>query len=270
MRTIVIVLVLMGNCQMYGQELFVVTDPASNVPANSLSVNVMNSFFDEKYENGLNYHLMPELTYGLSKSMMLRLSTFVSDRSNKLYGEGAAVMGKYRFLSRDDLNAHFRMALYGRYSLNRSNVHQEQIEIMGHNSGYEVGIIATKLLHKLAISATASYEKAMNNALDNEFPKWYGSNASNYTFSIGRLMYPKVYKTTKQTNVNLMLELIGQSINSNGSNFCDVTPAIQFIIRSQGRIDIAYRYELWSTMYRSAPNGLYLNFYYTFFNVNGK
>ena len=37
------------SCQtLFSQELFVVTDPASNVPANSLAVNIMQSTFKEK------------------------------------------------------------------------------------------------------------------------------------------------------------------------------------------------------------------------------
>ena len=51
------------------------------------------------------------------------------------------------------------MAAYARYSFNNSDIHQEQIEILGHNSGYEVGMIATKLIKKLAISSSISYEK---------------------------------------------------------------------------------------------------------------
>jgi hypothetical protein len=62
-------------------------------------------------------------------------------------------MAKYRFYSEDDLNSHFRMA-YGRYSFNRADIHQEQIEILGHNTGFETGIIATKLLKKVAISSS--------------------------------------------------------------------------------------------------------------------
>ena len=59
------------SCQtIFSQELFVVTDPASNVPANSLAVNVMQSAFKEKFEPGYNYHLMPEVTYGINKNLI--------------------------------------------------------------------------------------------------------------------------------------------------------------------------------------------------------
>jgi hypothetical protein len=172
----------------YGQELFVVTDPASNVPANSLAINIMQSAFKEKFETGYNYHLMPEVTYGINKNLMVRGSAFISTRTNELYAEGGSVMAKYRFLSSDDLNSHFHMAAYGRYSFNRADIHQEQIEILGHNTGFETGIIATKLIHKLAISSSLSFEKALDNKPNYPFPDYLGNNATNYTLSFGKLI----------------------------------------------------------------------------------
>ena len=131
MRWIIIIFILFGFKTTYSQELFVVTDPASNVPANSLAVNIMQSLFKEQFESGYNYHFMPEVTYGFSKNLMFRGSAFISNRSNQLYAEGGSIMAKYRFYSMDDLNSHFRLAAYGRYSFNRADIHQEQIEILG-------------------------------------------------------------------------------------------------------------------------------------------
>ncbi|SFO17995.1 hypothetical protein SAMN05421741_12428 [Paenimyroides ummariense] len=270
MKKIVFVFLVIFSQRLSAQELFVITDPASNVPAKSLSVNLMQSMFQEKFVSGYNYHFMPEVTYGLNKNLMVRTSAFVSNRSNKLYVEGGSFMAKYRFYSTDDLNSHFRMAAYGRYSFNRADIHQEQIEILGHNTGYEAGIIATMLIKKLAISSSLSYEQALNNRPDHDFPAYFGNNATNYTLSFGRLLYPKKYKNFKQTNINLMLEFAGQTINENGKSFLDITPAVQFIFNSQARIDLAYRREIYSSMLRTAPNGVYLNLYYTFFNVTGK
>ncbi len=249
------------------QELFVVTDPASNVPANSLGTNIMQSAFKEKFESGYNYHFMPEVTYGLNKNVMVRGSAFISNRSNQLVNEGGSFLVKYRFFSTDDLNSHFRLAAYGRYSFNNSDIHQEQIEILGHNSGFETGIIATKLINKLAISSSISFEKAMDNKPNYPFPDYFGDNATNYTLSFGKLMYPKKYTSFKQTNINLMIEFVGQTINENGKSFLDVVPAMQFIFNSQARLDLAYRKQLYSSMFRTAPNGFYLNLYYTFFNL---
>lgn len=267
MRIFYIVLALLLTQSIFSQELFVVTDPASNAPANSLAVKLGNSLFKEKFENGYNYHLMPEITYGLNKNLMFRGTAFISNRENNWVAEGGSLYSKYRFYSEDDLNSHFRMAAFGRYSFNNSDIHQEQIETMGHNSGYEVGLVATKLIHKVAISSSLSFEKALDNTSKNSFPNELGSTATNYTLSIGKLMYPKKYTSFKQTNINLMLEFLGQTINENGHSSIDVVPAVQFIINSQARIDLAYRHELMSSMLRTAPNGVYLNLEYNFYNI---
>ena len=128
--------------------------------------------------------------------------------------------------------------------------------------------MATKLIKKVAVSSSVSFEKALDNKPNYLFPSTQGDNATNYTLSFGKLMYPKKYTSYKQTNINLMVEFVGQTINENGKSYLDAVPAVQFIIQSQARIDIAYRHELYSSMLRSAPNGVYLNLEYTFFNVS--
>jgi len=248
------------------QELFVVTDPASNMPAGSTNIRLTQSLFKEILEEGYNYHFMPEISYGVNKNLMLRAASFLSNRSNKLYLEGGSLFVKYRFFSSDDIHSHFRMAAYGRLSKNRADIHQEQIETMGHNSGYELGLIFTKLVHKTAFSSSVSLEKATNNNPSYVFPETQDNTALNYSLSWGRLMYPKTYRSYKQTNINLMFEFLGQTLSENRKTFIDGTAALQFIVNSQSRIDLAYRKSLFSNMLRSAPNGVYLNFEYTFFN----
>jgi len=267
MKVLCLILVIFFTVDLSAQELFVVTDPASNVPAGSVSVRLSNSIFKEIFDDGYNYHLMPEITWGVSGKLMVRASAFVSNRSNSLYTEGGGIFAKYRFFSADDLQSHFRLAAFGRYSFNRADIHQEQIEIMGHNTGFETGIVATQLIKKVAISSTLSFEKALNNRPDYDFPSDQSNHASNYTLSIGRLMHPKKYTSFKQTNINLMIEFVGQTLNTNGKTYIDVVPVVQFIIHSQGRVDVGYRKELYSNMFRTAPDGFYLNFEYTFFNL---
>lgn len=261
------VILFLMVAQMQAQELFVVTDPASNVPANSISVRVSQSVFEQQFENGFNYHLMPEVTYGLNKNLMIRASAFLSNRNNQFAAEGAGLYAKYRFFSTDDLNSHFRLAAFGRYSFNNSDIHQDQIEIMGQNTGFETGLVATKLIKKVAISSSLSFEKAFDNQPNYSFPSESGNNATNYSLSFGKLMYPKKYTSFKQTNINFMIEFVGQTINENGKSYLDVVPAIQFIFNSQARLDLAYRRELMSSMMRTAPNGIYLNLEYNFFNI---
>ena len=267
MKKIIFLLLLFIFQNNYGQELFVVTDPASNIPANTLSIRMMQSVFKEQIETGYNYHAMPEITYGLTKNLMIRTTLFVSTRSNNLITEGASFYAKYRFFSVDDINSHFRMATFARYSFNKADIHQEEIEIMGHNTGFETGLIATQLIKKVAISSSISFEKAFDNKPDYAFPANQGNNATNYTLSIGKLMYPKKYTSYKQTNINFMLEFLGQTINQNGKSYLDAVPSVQFIINSQARIDFGYRQQLYNSMIRSAPNGVYFNLEYNFFNA---
>ena len=267
MKRLFFVLVVFVSLDASAQELFVFTEPASNMPAKSLGVRDMNAFMFEK-DGKLNYHNMPELMWGINKKWMVHVQGFISNRQEGgLKAEGGSFYAKYRFLSKDAIQSHFRMAAYGRYSLNRADIHQQEIETMGHNTGYETGLIATQLLHKVAISSSVSYERALDNNPDYKFPSTESNSAVNYTLSVGKLMLPKVYKDYKQTNMNLMLELLGQRLNDNGKSYLDIAPSVQFIINSQARVDIGYRQELYSTMKRTAPNGIVLKFEYTFFNV---
>lgn len=265
-RKYVLIFCLCFNSLLQAQELFVLTEPASNMAAKSLGFRAMNSMMKEENGTGINYHLMPEIMWGINKHWMIHVQGFLSNRNNTLVGEGGSVYAKYRFLSNDDVHSHFRLATYARLSTNNSDIHQDEIETMGHNSGYELGLIATQLLHKIAISASISFEKAMDNGSNNKFPASQANSAMNYTLSIGKLMLPKEYTSYKQTNVNLMVELLAQRLSS-GKYFIDIAPALQFIIHSQARIDVAYKYELYNNMIRTAPNGFILKLEYTLFNI---
>ena len=267
MKQFLVVLLCAFSINASAQELFVVTEPASNMPTGSVGFRVAQSLMKEKFEAGYNYHIMPEIMWGANKNLMLHAAAFISNRNKNLATEGGSIYAKYRFLSKDDLHRHFRMAAFGRVSVNNSDIHQEEINTMGHNSGFETGIVATQLLNKVAISASSSFEKATNNSQTYKFPASQSDNATNYTLSFGRLMYPNKYKNFRQTNVNVMLEFIGQTLNANGKSFLDVVPSLQFIINSQARIDVAYVKQVYSNMLRTATNGIYLKLEYSLFNV---
>lgn len=267
MKKIISVGLLIIAFHASAQELFVLTEPASNMPAKTLGIRTMHSFMQQTSGSGINYHLMPELMWGINKNWMVHLQGFFSNRNNTLITEGGSVYAKYRFLSIDEVHSHFRMAAYGRLSKNNADIHQEEIETMGHNSGYELGMIATQLLNKVAISGSLSYERAGDNKPDYKFPVTQSNSALNYTLSVGKLILPKEYKSYKQVNVNLMLELLGQRLNGNGKSYLDIAPAAQLIINSQARIDLAYRKQLYSNMQRTATDGFILKLEYTFFNL---
>src|SRR5471030_3194248 len=96
-----------------------------------------------------------ELMFGLGKDWMLHLSgTFSNMYSPQLQWESQKAYIKYRFLAKDGVYSHFRMAAFieGAYSRNVSSF--DELNIDGDQSGMQAGIIATQLLHKLALSST--------------------------------------------------------------------------------------------------------------------
>ena len=252
--------------KLHAQELFVYTEPASNMAVSAVGLRFTNMMMKETSTGKTNYHLLPEMMIGVNKKLMLHAEAFISNRNNGLATEGMGFYGKYRFLSNDEVHAHFRMAAFGRYSFNNSDIHQEEIETNAHNSGYELGVVATQLINKVALSSSISYERAIDNGSSNKFPSTQSNNAVNYTFSIGKLLLPKEYTSYQQTNLNFMVEMLGQRLQ-NGKSFLDIAPAAQLIINSQARLDFSYRQQLYSNMVRNAPNGFLLRFEYTFFNV---
>ena len=64
-----------------------------------------------------------------------------------------------------------------------------------------------------------------------------------------------------------MLELIGQHLLATHENFLDMAPAVQFIFHSQTRLDIGYKFQLYSDMQRVAPNGVMIRLEYLLFNA---
>jgi len=262
-----IVLVLF-SLSGHSQELFSLTEPASNRPAGSIGFRIDNSIMDEINSSRINYHLIPELMVGVSKKITIAANVFFSNRTEVFRKEGGSIYAKYRFVSHDGVQKHFRMAAFSRISFNNSDIHQEEIEMYGHNTGFEIGIIATKLARKVAISSEVSFVKATDNGNKNKFI--YGnvnSKAVDHSLSVGKLWLPKEYSTYRQTNINCMVEFLNQLNTGSGKYYMDVAPVVQVIIKSQSRIDIGYRKEISSNMIRTAPNGFFIRLEHTFFNV---
>ncbi len=262
-----LILLLFTGYNSTAQELFVFTEPASNMAKGNVGVRAGNSLMKERSTGKINYHLVPEVMIGISKKIMVHGQVFISNRNKALSTEGGSLYLKYRFLSNDEVHSHFRMAAFGRYSFNNSDIHQPAIDLMGHNSGYEAGLVSTKLMDKVAISAGASFLHAIDNG-DQKFV--YGavnSNAINYSLSFGKLMLPKEYTSYRQLNLNLMAEFLGQVNSHTGTGYLDIAPSVQFIINSRMRVDAAYRIPLSTNLYRTSPSGTVLKLEYNFFNV---
>jgi len=70
---------------------------------------------------------------------------------------------KHRFLSKDDVHSHFRMAAFAQGSYSRHYLQYDEIDLNADMSGFQAGLIATQLKNKFAASAAVSFIKAIDN-----------------------------------------------------------------------------------------------------------
>lgn len=256
---------LIGSAK--GQELFVYTEPASNMAAKSIGIRAKNTLQKSRLSGKNVYGLNPEIMWGASKNIMVHADAFFSNKENKFVATGGSFYMKYRFFSIDEVHSHFRMAAFGRYSFSNNAITDYAIDLYGNSSGYEGGVVATKLIDKVALSASGSVFHALDNGNQKFLYNGSRRNGINYTLSAGKLMLPKEYTSYKQANVNLMLEFLGQTNLGDGASYIDVAPSVQFIFNSRVRIDLGYRYPIVTTLQRDIEQGALLRLEYNFFNA---
>ncbi|MBP6024977.1 hypothetical protein [Ferruginibacter sp.] len=297
MKKILLFICILSVQLVIAQELYVFTEPASNMAAKSLGLRLNTKVFKMTHDNKFSsYRLDPEIMIGISKNLMVHLNGYASDMfQSNLKVEGASLYAKYRFLSRDDIHSHFRLAAYGKIAfidnptvLNSLGKHEiddgsggiivhdiihttvnNEIDIDGTNSGLATGIIATKLINKLAVSSSLGYLYRLDN-LRNKREVIVPWRAISYSLSAGYLLFPKEYTSYTQTNINLYTEFLGNSTWDNKKYFIDIAPAIQFIINSIARVDIGYRTQLSGNTQRMANSAFLLRVEYNFLNVFSK
>jgi len=279
------------------QELYVFTEPASNMAAKSIGVRLLYRAFKMTHNDQFSaYRIEPEIMFGINKNLMVHLNGYASNMfQSNLKMEGGSLYAKWRFFSRDALHSHFRLAAFGKIAainnpttLTSSGLHKisdgnggfvyhdilhttinNEIEIDGTNSGFTAGVIATKLVNKLAVSSSVGYAYRLNNLHDKRevIVPW---RAVNYSLSAGYLLFPREYTSYKQTNINLYTELLGTNTWDNKKYFIDIAPAVQFIINSIARIDVGYRTQLTGNTERMANSTFLVRLEYNFLNAFSK
>lgn len=233
---------------------------------------------------GSNHH-NKTLPDGFIKSENGYSETVNPGAASKRYGylfESVNLGFRYRFLNLDGDHRHFRMALYGN-GIYANRPHDEaEVTLMGDNKALGGGLISTVLVKKLAVSLNAGMIKPFSYKENSGLGIEYG-NAYQMSLSFGYLLYPFKYKNFGQTNVNLYAEFLGKdysplSITKNGAaiphhgvdgfkggRYIEFRPAIQFIIKSNLRIDVSTALPLVNKSYiRQYPMYL-LNLQYYFF-----
>ena len=290
---------IIAGCMLFvlyyadAQELYVSTEPASNMAIGSIGLRLNSKFFHMATDGTYSYRLDPELMIGLGKKWMAHLNFYGSNMYQSNFKvEGGSAYLKYRFFSSDDVHSHFRLAAFAKMSLidnpsvlqahdtyyttnsnGQTEQHQgvrpylsDEIDLDGNNSGFLAGIVATKLVSKMAVSASGYLINRWDN-LQNAKSPLQSAAAVNYTLSAGYLLFPRVYRNYSQTNLNLYCELLGSSSLDKQAYFIDIAPAVQFIFNSISRLDISYRTQIVGDMKRLSKNYFLLRFEYNLLNV---
>jgi len=245
------------------QELYVFSEPASNMPAGTLGLKFSAMRGKERHHyEGRSQRYMPELMLGFSKKLMVHAGTTFSNMYSKdNRWESVYIYGKYRFLSIDDVHRHFRMAAFAQGAYARNEPYFEDIGLQGDRSGIQGGLIATQLIGKFAGSATGSFIQTFH---DN---KNFRDQALNYSLSAGLLVLPFEYKSYRQLNLNIYAELLGQKLLESDAYYIDFAPAIQFIVNSNSKLNFGYRFQLDGNQFRSMERYFQVSLEHTFYNV---
>ncbi|GIV40170.1 MAG: hypothetical protein KatS3mg033_1970 [Thermonema sp.] len=227
------------------QELYILNEPASNIPKGALAVRLIHMHYPNEQPNSTDrFRLMHalRLAYGLSGRWMIWVqpafsnhhsrdlppdlvnhyhigtqTVFFSNNPQQVIPYPYRYVGthfytKYLFLKQDERNDHFRAAVYAEYST-ANNPHEEaEANLYDDTGGWGTGLVITKLHKRWALSYTLGvivpqpYEGQSGN-LPTRME--YGT-AWKYNLSLGYLLYPRVYRDYNQTNTNLYVEMMGK------------------------------------------------------------
>lgn len=271
------------------QELFPNAEPASNIPKGTLGVRLMSEFYKE-YKQVRNFNGL-RIMYGLTPKLSVYLTAASSNHhKSKLPEEypyhntpergvykpykfnGFSIYAKYRFLTRDRMNEHFRMAGYLEASAVNTAHDEGEPRLMDDTKGLGFGLISTYLKNKFAVSLTAGlilpgkYSGVQVDPIASlpdiptvvQYP-----TTVNYSLSFGYLLYPRTYHSYKQTNVSLYCEFMGKYYDDvrvwltpynapeyeirtsyfpkalQAGFYVDIVPGVQVILNSNTRIDFS-------------------------------
>jgi hypothetical protein len=258
MKIFISVLFVFCGMMARSQELFVYTEPASNMPAHSVSAKISTDYITRQSpENRFMQRYTPEIMLGVSKKVMLHAGLSFADMfTQRFRWESLYVYGKYRFLSHDDIHTHFRMAVFADLAYSRNKFRYDEVSLRGDKSGAQLGVIATQLWNKLAVSASVSNTQILGGARGDKavYTPSRIYQSMNYTLSAGYLLLPFEYTDYRQTNVNLYTELLAQQTQDRRTYYVDLAPAMQIIFNSNTKVNIGHRFQLKGDMIRMARN----------------
>ncbi len=260
------------------QELFPSIEPASTLPKGIWAGRVIFRNFAE-FDQPRNYYALRAM-YGITPKLTASLTASVSNHHLKKYPgdlnnyflnhhtptgvkkypyqfEGLNLYAQYRFYSLDGKNRHFRMAAYGEASKSFAAHDEAEPYLSADNTGMGAGLIVTRLVNKLAVSASVSYIHPLAYRERDRNLRVLSGDAFSWGLQFGYLAFPRKYKSYDDLNINLYLEILGKNfggatVRENDKSFdtsrlfslqagsyVEVRPGVQLVINSKSRIDIS-------------------------------
>ncbi|MEO6883510.1 MAG: hypothetical protein ABI199_05755 [Bacteroidia bacterium] len=286
------------------QELFPINEPASTIPKGVFGIRA----FGETYEELGIWKRMGalRLMYGLTSKLTIEATGVISNHHDSIlpanlvththygtqttYFTGAIPRGivypyrfhddinlyaKYRFLSLDGQNEHFRASAYGEYSFVNVAHDEAEPDLLDDTKGFGSGLILTYLKNRFAASITTgiilpgNYSENDYNSIYtvhwNTYEIVYGK-AAVYNLSLGYLLYPKDYTDYSEANWNIYCEFLGTSYQGakviedgtsidvqttalKAGNYINICPGVQKIFDSNLRIDFSVQWPMISKSY---------------------
>lgn len=285
------------SIRCHGQELYILNEPASSVPRGVLGFRAFSQTYKE-YPTSRSLYALTAMYGATSKLSVMATASISNHHDRKLPKDlinhthvgnqtnyytaairrgvhypylfnGIYLFAKYRFLSKDGQNKHFRLAAYADWS-NVGVAHDEaEPNLVDDTGGYGLGFISTWLKNRFAVSVTTGcirpnpyFETQPDFTGGPDLPtKIFYGNAIKYNLSFGYRLSPRKYEGYEQVNWNLYVELIGKTYQAatviqNGTNiraktsalkkgsYVEIYPGIQRIVNSNTRIEFCYGFDL--------------------------
>jgi hypothetical protein len=251
------------------QELYIYTNPASNIPGGALVVKASTKSLQPVHGGGREFRFSPEMQWGLHKNLMLTSGISFSNmfsREQQRF-ESARLYAKYRFYSADEVHRHFRVATFAAASVSNNPLVYQELNLDGDVSGWQAGLVATQLVQKFAVSGGASFVQQMGQKklVTPGIP--FSKEAVQYNLSVGYLLFPRSYNNYRQVNLNLYCELLGQQNTDIRRGYADLAPGVQLIFKSSTRLNAAARWQLGGTAHRMARESFFISLEHYFLNA---
>jgi hypothetical protein len=208
--------------------------------------------------------------------------------------EGFNLYAQYRILSLDGAQKHLRLSFYGEASKVFTAHDVAEPNLLGDNSGVGGGLILTRLYKRWAFSFTGGYTIPFT--YKDSVVTFKSGTMRSCSFSTGYRIFPGVYSGYNDVNVNLYAEIFVKSYGAaamtyrkvpfsneaflpddqytfktlSAGTYAEIRPSVQFIFKSQTRIDIGSAFPIYKKSYLYYYPLLFINVQKYFYSSKGK